>query len=110
MRSIKQRYNNELDQKMKGQGKEYETMLSKYVGVKKDLDTKVSDKLETQEDRFARKKRERRERSISKSMDKGRKKKDDDDPVDTTDMLGDLASTNDRKKKFESGDLDTPFA
>ena len=52
------------------------------------------------------KKRERRERSISKSIDIGKKKKsNDDDPVDTKNMLDKI----DRKKKFESGDLDTPF-
>lgn len=90
---------------MKEKNKDYEPMLEKFIGIQTDLNNKISKNLEDQETEFAKKKRERRERSISKSMDKGKKKKGDDDPVDTDNMLGNI----ERKKKFESGDLDNPF-
>lgn len=90
---------------MKDQDKEYKPMLNKFIGIKNDLDNKIGNDLNEMESEFEKKKRERRERSISKSIDKGKKKKDDDEPVDTDNMLGNI----ERKKKFESGDLDTPF-
>jgi hypothetical protein len=102
---MKIKYDNKVDQKMKDQDKEYKPMLNKFMGIKNDLDSKIGSDLEDMESEFERKKRERRERSISKSIDKGKKKKGDDDPVDTENMLGNI----ERKKKFESGDLDTPF-
>ena len=101
---MKVKHENELDKKMKDKNKEYEPMLDKFIGIKNDLDTKITENLDNQESEFARKKRERRERSISKSIDKGKSKKDDG-PVNTDNMLEGL----ERKKKFESDDLDTPF-
>lgn len=104
LRSKKVQHENALEDKKKNQGKEYEQMLGKFIDIKNDLDDKITKDLDDQESEFARKKRERRERSISKSMDKGKRKKDEE-PVDTDNMLEGI----DRKKKFESGDLDTPF-
>lgn len=104
LRSKKVNHDHILDKKIKEGNKEYEPMLDKFIGIKNDLDTKINEKLETQESEFARKKRERRERSISKSIDKGKPKKGDG-PVNTDNMLEGL----ERKKKFESDDLDTPF-
>ena len=108
---MKYKFGENLDKKQNDGKEGYEAMLNKYVDVKKGLDEKIGMDLADQEDNFARKKRERRERSISKSMDIGRKKKnkEDEEGVDTTNLLGNLAGDNDRKKNLESGEFDNPF-
>ena len=105
LRSLKVKHGNILERKQKEQDKEYEPMVQKFIEIKNDLDTKIGEKLDKQESKFAKKRRERRERSITKSMDKGIKKPGDNEAVDTDNILGNV----ERKKKFESGDLDTPF-
>ena len=104
LRSLKVEHENKLD-KMKSKDKEYEPMLDKFIDIKNDLDNKIGKNLDEQESDFAKKKRERRERSISKSIDLGKKKAEGEDVVDKNNMLDAI----NRKKKFESGDLDTPF-
>lgn len=94
-----------LDKKKKEKDKDLEPMVEKFIGIKNDLDSKISKNLDDQESEFAKKRRERRERSISKSMDKGGKRQGENGEVDTENMLKNV----ERKKKFDSGDLDTPF-
>lgn len=105
LRSRKEQHNKILNEQKKNKDKEYEPMVEKFIGIKNDLDDKIGKNLSEQESEFEKKRRERRERSISKSMDKGIKKPGDGEDVDTDNMLGNV----ERKKKFESGDLDTPF-
>ena len=109
---MKLKFGEDLDKKKSGQV-DYENMLGKYVDVKKSLDQKIGKDLDQQEDRFARKKRERRERSISKSVDKGRKKKknaDDDDTVkDTGNLLGDLTGGKSKSRNMDGDEFENPF-
>ena len=111
---MKLKFGEKLDKKKSGQA-EYENILEKYVDVKKDLDQKISKDLNQQEDEFVRKKRERRERSISKSVDKGRRKKkndDDDDAIeDTGNLLGGLTGGKSKSKSrnMDGDDPENPF-
>ena len=107
---MKYKFGENLEKKKKDMGNNYENMLNKYMDVKKNLDSAIEKDLDNQEDEFARKKRERRERSISRSMNKKKSNPEDEEKVeDTSNLLGDLAGGEDRKKKLESGDFDTPF-
>lgn len=102
---MKNKHDMNLNKKIKEKDKDYEPMVEKFIGIKNDLDSKISKDLDEQESEFAKKRRERRERSITKSMDKGAKRKSGNEQVDTKDILKNV----ERKKKFDSGDLDTPF-
>ena len=102
LQSKKVEFNQNLNKHKKEQTQDYKPMIDRFADVKKSMDQKISEDLQDQEDEFMRKKRERRERSISKSLRKEKDKEGDEDVEDSSNLLGDLAgdNTSDRKKKF----------